>query len=155
MTTLGLVVSVTVTGIMVDRFGTRLIAAILSPVLIVTVYALFSSAAASTPVLLTLSLVAGLAGGLITVMPVVMVRGFPPSVRFTGVSFSYNVTYALVGGLTPIIVQAWVMKDRFGPAHYVTACILIGLVAALINRTTRMSSDVDQTAPSGNFQAER
>jgi hypothetical protein len=78
-----------------------------------------------------------------------MVRGFPPSVRFTGVSFSYNVAYALAGGLTPIIVQAWSLKDRFGPAHYVAICTAIGLAAALINGTTRMSSDAGGTATTG------
>jgi MFS family permease len=153
ITTLSLVVSVTVTGILVDRFGTRLAAAVLSPILIAAVYALFSTSAASPQVLLTLSLIAGLAGGLLTVMPVIMVRGFPPSVRFTGVSFSYNVAYAVIGGLSPVIVQAWAMKDRLGPAHYVAACVAIGLVAALINRTTRMSSDMDRVRSGRRSQA--
>jgi MFS family permease len=147
--TVGLAISVTVSGILVDRFGTRRVAAILFPAMIVAAYALFSRAAASPPWLLTLSLFAGLAGGLLAVVPVVMVRGFPPSVRFTGVSFSYNVAYALAGGLTPIIVQAWSLKDRFGPAHYVAICTAIGLAAALINGTTRMSSDAGGTATTG------
>lgn len=33
-----------------------------------------------------------------------MVRAFPAEVRFTGISFSYNVSYAIFGGLTPIAV---------------------------------------------------
>ena len=144
--TFALSISVVVTGILIDRFGTRLIAAILCPIMIIAVYAMFSSAAANPPLLLAFALLAGLAGGLITLVPVVMVRGFPASVRFTGVSFSYNVTYALAGGITPVMVQAWAMRDRLGPAHHVTACTIIGLVAILINRTTKMSSDED-TAP--------
>ncbi len=37
-------------------------------------------------------------------VPYVMVRAFPAEVRFTGISFSYNLSYAIFGGLTPIAV---------------------------------------------------
>ncbi len=44
----------------------------------------------------------GLCVGVVGAVPYVMVRAFPPEVRFTGISFSYNVSYAIFGGLTPI-----------------------------------------------------
>jgi hypothetical protein len=34
-----------------------------------------------------------------------MVKAFPPVVRFSGLSFSYNVAYAIFGGLTPMVVS--------------------------------------------------
>jgi predicted MFS family arabinose efflux permease len=133
---LGTAVSTIVTGALIDRIGARRVAAVLGPILIVAVYALFSKAAANPPYLLGFSLLAGLSAGLIALAPVAMVKAFPASVRFTGVSFSYNTAYALAGGLTPVLVQAWVLKDRLGPAHYVAACTIIGLLATFINGAT-------------------
>ena len=60
-----------------------------------------------------------------------MVRAFPPAVRFTGVSFSYNISYAVFGGVTPLLVS-WISHlNRLGPAHYVAAVTIVGLLAIL------------------------
>jgi hypothetical protein len=60
-----------------------------------------------------------------------MVRVFPPAVRFTGVSFAYNIAYAIFGGLTPLIVSLLVAKDPLAPAHYVAAVVVVGIAAVL------------------------
>ncbi|HVJ32696.1 MAG TPA: MFS transporter, partial [Terriglobia bacterium] len=60
-----------------------------------------------------------------------MVRVFPPAVRFTGVSFAYNIAYAIFGGLTPLIVSLLVAKDALAPAHYVSAIVVVGILAVL------------------------
>jgi MFS family permease len=138
--TVALVVSNVVMGVLIDRLGTRIVAAILCPLMIVAAYAMFSPAAADPPYLFAFSLLVGLSGGLLTLVPVIMVRAFPDPVRFTGVSFSYNVAYAVAGGITPVLVQALVLKDRFGPAHYVAACMVLGLVATFIAGTTNQLS---------------
>ena len=41
-----------------------------------------------------------------------MVTAFPPAVRFSGLSFSYNVAYAVFGGLTPPLIGALVQALR-------------------------------------------
>jgi hypothetical protein len=46
-------------------------------------------------------MLAGFAVGIVGAVPYVMVNAFPPVVRFSGLSFSYNVAYAIFGGLTP------------------------------------------------------
>jgi hypothetical protein len=38
--------------------------------------------------------------GVIGVIPLMLAQAFPPAVRFSGISFSYNVAYAIFGGLT-------------------------------------------------------
>ena len=48
----------------------------------------------------------GFCVGVVGVIPFVMVQAFPAAVRFSGISFSYNVAYAIFGGLTPIVVVA-------------------------------------------------
>jgi drug/metabolite transporter (DMT)-like permease len=94
-------------------------------------YALYVGAARTPDALVPLYALAGLGAGAVVLTPIVMVRLFPSPVRFSGVSLSYNVPYALIGGLTPLLV-AWLSHfDRMAPAHYVVATIFIGAVAML------------------------
>jgi hypothetical protein len=76
---------------------------------------------------------AGFSVGTMAVVPYVMVRAFPAVVRFTGVSFSYNVAYAIFGGLTPVAVQLMLKYDKLGPAHYVAFAVVVGVTAVVAN----------------------
>jgi len=54
-------------------------------------------------------------------------------VRFSGLSFSYNVAYAIFGGLTPLVVSLMIKWDPLGPAYYVvTLCGLAVLIGAYL-----------------------
>jgi hypothetical protein len=75
-----------------------------------------------------LFLLYGLVGfcvGVVGAVPYVMVRAFPAEVR-TGISFSYNVSYAIFGGLTPIAVTMLMGVSPMAPAWYVLALSLMG-----------------------------
>jgi MFS family permease len=69
--------------------------------------------------------------GVIGVIPAVCVMAFPPSIRFTGLSFSYNVSYAVFGGLTPVFVSLLLPVVPMAPAYYVAALCLLGMVIAM------------------------
>lgn len=66
--------------------------------------------------------------GVIGVVPSVAVKAFPPAVRFSGLSFSYNVAYAVFGGLTPIVVSMLLPINPLAPAHYVAALSGVGML---------------------------
>ena len=57
-----------------------------------------------------------------------MVKAFPPVVRFSGLSFSYNVAYAVFGGLTPLAVSLLIKESPMGPAYYVAVLCVMGMV---------------------------
>ena len=57
-----------------------------------------------------------------------LVQAFPPAVRFTGLSFAYNMAYAVFGGLTPILISVWQQHDVMAPAHYVAAMGVLGFL---------------------------
>jgi uncharacterized membrane protein len=59
------------------------------------------------------------------------VKAFPPVVRFSGLSFSYNVAYAVFGGLTPVMVSLLLPLDKLAPAHYVEALSVLGIAIGL------------------------
>lgn len=64
--------------------------------------------------------------GVIGVVPSVAVKAFPSAVRFSGLSFSYNLAYAVFGGLTPVVVSLLLPIDPLAPAHYVLGLSAIG-----------------------------
>ncbi|EAI7870278.1 MFS transporter [Campylobacter lari] len=45
-------------------------------------------------------------GGINALAPILMCKIFKPSIRFSGISFSYNIAYAIAGGFTPQLVFA-------------------------------------------------
>lgn len=65
--------------------------------------------------------------GVIGVVPSAAVLAFPPVVRFSGLSFSYNVAYAVFGGLTPVLVSLLVPLSPLAPAYYVLALSGLGV----------------------------
>lgn len=69
--------------------------------------------------------------GVIGVVPSIAVKAFPAAVRFSGLSFSYNVAYAVFGGLTPILVTLMLPVDSLAPAHYVAGMSVIGVLAGI------------------------
>lgn len=130
--TLMLTLGCVLVGWAVDRFGTRLVMLLGFPGLFITSY-LFYTGLPGTPVSLVLSYaLVGLFVGIIAVVPMVGVRAFPAAVRFTGLSFSYNMSYAIFGGLTPIIITTWLQRDVMAPAHYVGGLAVLGFVVGLL-----------------------
>ncbi len=139
--TLVLTVSIIAVGALLDRFGAVPICLIGGPALIASTYALFLGTAANPENLVVLYALAGLCVGTMSVVPYMMVRAFPDAVRFTGVSFSYNVAYAIFGGLTPVAVQVMLRYSKLGPAHYVAVTVLIGVIAVVANAARGVSHE--------------
>ena len=100
--------------------------------LLVCGYALYFDLQAGAAYFVALYALAGFAVGVVGVVPALMVVAFPPAVRFSGLSFSYNVAYALFGGLTPPLIG--LLVKQFGvlaPAHYVAFTAVIGIAVAV------------------------
>jgi len=109
--------------------------------LLVCGYALYFDLQAGAAYFVALYALAGFAVGVVGVVPALMVVAFPPAVRFSGLSFSYNVAYALFGGLTPPLIG--LLVKQFGvlaPAHYVAFTAVIGIAVAAWLLTARRSA---------------
>ena len=74
---------------------------------------------------------AGFSTGVVGVIPVMLVCAFPPEVRFSGISFAYNIAYAIFGGLTPLFVTLLMKNRPFAPAHYVALLWATGIGLAV------------------------
>lgn len=62
---------------------------------------------------------------------------FPPRVRYTGASMTFNIAGVIGGGLTPVIAQALAMKGGLMPVGwYLSAAAVLSLVALLALKTS-------------------
>ncbi len=118
-------------GALADRFGAGKVFVFGSLALLATSWTLFHSLHDHPDWLFPLYAVTGLCVGVIGAVPYVMVKAFPAVVRFSGLSFSYNVAYAIFGGLTPMAVTLLMKSNPMGPAYYVAAICMIGFVCGL------------------------
>jgi predicted MFS family arabinose efflux permease len=106
-------------GVLIDRWGGGLVLVFGNVVLAALSYLLFSRLNAHPDWLLPLYLLTGAIFGAISItVPYLMVGSFPASVRFTGVSLSYNLAWAVVGGLTPVAVTFALRFDPLAHLHY-------------------------------------
>ena len=84
----------------------------------------------------------GFSVGVVGVVPVLMVRLFPPAIRFSGISFAYNIAYAISGGLTPLLVTVWMVRDSLAPVWYVgLACAAAVITTVLMAGASRLRPD--------------
>lgn len=68
-----------------------------------------------------------------TIFPCVLVELFPTAVRYTGIAVSYNIGFAIFGGLTPLIATYLIKAthDVISPSFYLMISALFALLAAL------------------------
>jgi MFS family permease len=115
-----------------DRVGTRTVMGVGWGGLLLTTYLFYTGLPGTRASLIWHYGLVGLFVGTIATVPIAGVRAFPAPVRFTGLSFAYNMSYAVFGGLTPVILTVWLQKDPMAPAHYVGALAVLGAVLGLL-----------------------
>ena len=126
LASLALTAGCVIAGRLTDRFGPGRVLIFGCPLLAVAAYLLYTAGTLDPWLTTFLYTLAGLTVGIVAVVPYIMIAMFPPTIRFSGISFSYNLAYAVFGGLTPLFV-AWLLRfDPLAPAHYVGVLCLAG-----------------------------
>ncbi|EPE7164039.1 MFS transporter [Cronobacter sakazakii] len=125
--TMMLCVGCLLAGLAADRFGASRTFIVGSVLLAAASWAFYHLSGTHPEQLFLLYGLVGLCVGVVGGVPFVMVRAFPAEVRFTGISFSYNVAYAIFGGLTPVAVTMLMGVSPMAPAWYVLALSVMGL----------------------------
>ncbi len=126
--TLCLTFSVIISGALTDFLPLRRLALLYAGILALGASALYGLAPRWPGTLVEWAAVSGLCCGFVALVPVGMLRAFPPAVRFSGVSLSYNISYAVFGGLTPAMISSLVPQTPLAPALYVSGTALVGLI---------------------------
>jgi MFS family permease len=132
-------------GMLVDRIGAWRGVILYSLLLPVGVGLLYASLVIQwLPVSLAYA-VAGLACGIVGVVPSVMVGLFPATIRVSGISLTYNISYALWASTTPLALIALMPWSPWVCVGYCVIMGAVGLMTALFFGM-RKGMQVDDTA---------
>lgn len=122
-------------GFLADRFGcSRMLAAGAIAVGVMAVVFYTALGQYTQQVVFMLYMILGLASGTVGMVSTAMVRMFPPAVRFSGISFAYNLSYAVVGGLTLPLVHWLGRYSDIGAMYYMVFLAVLALLTAVVFR---------------------
>lgn len=119
-------------GWLTDRIGGARTLLVGSLALVAGTYVLFADLASGGAHFLPLYALAGFLVGAVGVVPTIMVEAFPPAIRYSGLSFAYNVAYAVFGATTATLIAYLAERvGRMAPAHYVAMTAVVSILVAL------------------------
>ncbi|WP_263144153.1 MFS transporter [Pseudomonas sp. RIT-PI-AD] len=121
-----------IAGHIADRIGAWRAVALYSLLLAPGVAVLYASLIAESAWLGIAYAVAGLACGVVGVVPSVMVGLFPAEMRVSGISFTYNIAYALWASTTPLALIALMPWSPWVCVGYCVVMGAVGLLTALV-----------------------
>lgn len=119
-------------GWLEDLIKTRLTALIAWGGLAITSF-MFYGILTTEPQLGTIYFMAGLMGiftGAIAMTPIIGTRAFPAKIRYSGLSFSYNLAYAAFSAITPALTIWLLSETPLGAAWYIGGVSLLAIVVA-------------------------
>ena len=76
--------------------------------------------------------VMGLFTGAIAITPIIGTRAFPAKIRYSGLSFSYNLAYAVFSAITPALTIWLLSKTPLGAAWYIGGVAILAIIVACI-----------------------
>ncbi|WP_338803730.1 MFS transporter [Xenorhabdus griffiniae] len=115
-------------GYLCDKWGAGIVLIIGCILLAATTWFFYHNISHEPLKLFSAYSLTGLTVGVIGATPFVMVKSYPPEVRFSGISFAYNLAYAIFGGLTPIFVTLLLTYTALAPAYYMMTLSVVGLL---------------------------
>ncbi|MFK0311173.1 MFS transporter [Pseudomonas sp. NPDC090233] len=118
-------------GLLVDRLGAWRALMIYSLLLPVGIGVLYASLVGQWGMTWLAYALAGLSCGVVGVVPSVMVGLFPAEIRVSGISFTYNVAYALWASTTPLALIALMPWSPWVCAGFCLVMGAVGLLTAL------------------------
>lgn len=135
-----------VTGYLSDHFGRKPLLIAATATLVATLYPTFVWLQ-ETPSLAKLAIVECGFGLLVSIyagpFSAAIAELYPVTIRASAIAVAYNFGVAVFGGLSPLIV-AWLISgtgDALAPAYYVTACMVVTLIAAASLPSTRREAN--------------
>ena len=136
-------------GLLADRFGAGkviLFGSLAVAIIAGVFYNSLGHVAPSTVFMLYMLL--GLFSGTVGMVSYSMVKMFPAQIRFSGISFSYNVAYAIAGGITLPLVQWLSLYSNIGAMYYIWVVCVVSFFTAMLYRAKFEKMDVVASAVS-------
>ena len=116
-------------GALADRHGEGRVLAAWSVLAGAAFWLLYTVAPREPSLLFPLYALAGVGVGITAMVPSIAVAAFPAPIRFSGLSFSYNVAYAICGGAT----GPWITGLLYDHTGNYLAAFWIALVMSVLS----------------------
>ncbi len=132
-----------VMGWLSERFQTRTLLLLASWMLILSAWPMFGWLASGTVhVILIMCLGSILRGGIAGIAPLALASIFPVQVRYSGIAFCYNLSFALFSGITPILAMELirVTGSMSSPAVFLVFGGLSGILACVMMKKAHIKS---------------
>ncbi|AGA64286.1 L-Proline / Glycine betaine transporter ProP [Liberibacter crescens BT-1] len=123
-----LVIGVCCSGFLIDRVNSGIFLLLAGIVFAITSFTFYSWIGVSKTFLYSFYTITQFSFGMIGAIPYVMVRLFPSVIRFSGISFSYNIAYAISGSITPIAVSTLAKFVPMAPAYYMLFIAVVTII---------------------------
>ncbi len=121
-------------GLLADRFNHKKLIFILSIVSMILVYIIFKlyveNFALAWLALLLSAILVGFTWG---VIPALLSELFPTAIRYSGIAVSYNLGFAIFGGLAPLVATTLIYETKLlvAPFYYIIFTALLSIIALL------------------------
>lgn len=130
---IGLIISCTLYGAIVDKYSIAKVFIVGCLIASITIACFYFSLANYPHLLFFTYPLAGFGVGIVGSFAYFMVKAFPAEVRYSGVSFSFNMAYAIAGGITPLLLSIFTeFFSKQAPAFYVISLFLLGVIIGCI-----------------------
>ena len=110
----------------------------------VPIYYLFQGDINYTRIIVGELIISTMAGLITGIFPYLLTEIFPTSIRYSGYALTYNLAFAIIGGLTPSILTFWIGHSHhlMAPAYYLMLLAGICLIAVFSMKTFHLSKEM-------------
>ena len=119
-------------GILSDRLGLKTASTIFGGSLVVFAFLFYGSITQNLhfDIVLLFYYLMAFSAGVMVFTPLILVDSFPAPIRYSGISFAYNISYAIFGGITPMFF-VWALK--YGIFYIGIYMMLLGFLSIFLS----------------------
>lgn len=145
LATIGLAIGCVFYGYFADKFSIGKVISAGCLFATLTIGTFFVSLSFGNEILYITYPIAGFSVGIVGAFPYYMVRAFPAKVRYSGVAFSFNISYAITGALTSFLIPILAnFFSKYAAGFYVIGVFVCGAFLGwyIIRKEKELSEDI-------------
>lgn len=145
LATAGLALGCVFYGYLADKFSVGKVISIGCIFVVIATIIFLSSLSAGKEMLYITYPIVGFSIGIVGAFPYYMVRAFPAKVRYSGVAFSFNISYAITGALTSFLIPILAnFFSKYAAGFYVIGVFAFGAILGwyIIRKEKELAEDI-------------